>query len=122
MRSSSLRVLAIKSRLRPKFVFQLLLLFHVVGFHPHLSQGQAAAPAAAGRIIHGVVKSGNMPIPGVTVTAGNSLTGQKVTTSTDVDGSYSLQVPSDGRYMFAHKWQPLRPQQRKWWSTRPMAM
>jgi hypothetical protein len=99
MRSSGLRILAIKGRLRPKFVFQVLLLFHVVGFHPHLSQGQAAALAAAGRIIHGVVKSGNMPIPGVTVTAGNSLTGQKVTTSTDVDGGYSLQVPSDGRYL-----------------------
>jgi carboxypeptidase family protein/TonB-dependent receptor-like protein len=99
MRSSSLRVLAIKSRPRPKFVFQFLLLFHVFVLHPHQSQGQAAAPAAAGRIIHGVVKSGNMPIPGVTVTAANSLTGQKVTTSTDVDGGYSLQVPSDGRYL-----------------------
>ncbi len=40
-----------------------------------------------------------MPLPGATVTAANTLTGQKVTTSTDVDGSYSLQVPSDGRYV-----------------------
>jgi uncharacterized membrane protein YgcG len=40
-----------------------------------------------------------MPLPGATVTAANTLTGQKVTTSTDVDGSYSVQVPSDGRYV-----------------------
>ncbi|MGA8149692.1 MAG: TonB-dependent receptor [Terriglobales bacterium] len=52
-----------------------------------------------GGTIHGVVKSGNMPLPGATVTAANTLTGQKVTTSTDVDGSYSLQVASDGHYV-----------------------
>jgi len=46
-----------------------------------------------------VVKSGNMPLPGATVTAANTLTGQKVTTSTDVDGTYSVQVPSDGHYV-----------------------
>ncbi|MGB6676787.1 MAG: TonB-dependent receptor [Terriglobales bacterium] len=45
------------------------------------------------------MKSGHMPLPGATVTAANTLTGQKVTTSTDVDGSYSVQVPSDGRYV-----------------------
>src|ERR1700689_5513560 len=56
------------------------------------------SPQAQGGIIRGVVKSGNMPLPGATVTAANTLTGQKVTTSTDVDGTYSLQVPSDGRY------------------------
>src|ERR1700678_3236156 len=59
----------------------------------------AQSPQAQGGIIRGVVKSGNMPLPGATVTAANTLTGQKVTTSTDVDGTYSLQVPSDGRYV-----------------------
>ena len=43
--------------------------------------------------IHGVVKSGSQPLPGVTVTAANTLTGQKVSTSSDLDGSYTLQVP-----------------------------
>jgi trimeric autotransporter adhesin len=52
-----------------------------------------------GGSIHGVVKSGNMPLPGATVTAANTLTGQKVTTSSDVDGSFSLQVPADGHYV-----------------------
>ena len=40
-----------------------------------------------------------MPLPGVTVTAMNTLTGQKATAWTDVDGTYSLQVPADGRYV-----------------------
>ena len=59
----------------------------------------AQSPPSQGGTIHGVVKSGNMPLPGATVTAANTLTGQKVTTSTDVDGSYSLQVASEGRYV-----------------------
>jgi hypothetical protein len=59
----------------------------------------AQSPQAQGGTIHGVVKSGNMPLPGATVTAANTLTGQKVTTSTDVDGTYSVQVPSDGHYV-----------------------
>src|SRR5262249_30528682 len=52
-----------------------------------------------GGLIHGLVKSGNMPLPGVTVTAVNTLTGQKASAWTDVDGTYSLQVPADGRYV-----------------------
>jgi hypothetical protein len=65
-------------------------------FCPWLS---AQTSQTQGGTIHGVVKSGNMPLPGTTVTAANTLTGQKVTTSTDVDGSYTLQVASDGRYV-----------------------
>ena len=40
-----------------------------------------------------------MPLPGVTITATNTLTGQKATTWTDVTGQYSLQVPANGRYV-----------------------
>jgi len=63
---------------------------------PAQTPSQAATPAGS---IHGLVKSGNMPLPGVTVTASNTLTGQKVTTWTDVDGNYFLEVPSNGRYV-----------------------
>ena len=40
-----------------------------------------------------------MPLPGVTISAANSLTGKKVTTSTDPDGRYVLKVPGRGRYV-----------------------
>jgi hypothetical protein len=98
MRGSSLHFLVIKGRLRLEFVFQFLFWFQVVVFHPHLLRGQAVAPAAGGRTIHGVVKSGNMPIPGAGVSAANAATKEQVNTSTDVDGSYWLRIPADGRY------------------------
>ena len=49
-------------------------------------------------MLKGVVKSGNMPIPGVTVTAINTATRQKTSTWTDVDGSYVLPLPAAGTY------------------------
>ena len=61
--------------------------------------GQSPSPSAPGGLIHGRVKSGDMPVPGVTVSAVNTLTGQKATTWTDVDGGFTLQVPADGRYV-----------------------
>ena len=66
----------------------------------NLCVAQDATPAAPqGGVIAGLVKSGNMPLPGVSITASNTLTGQKVTTWTDVTGNYSMQVPSNGRYV-----------------------
>ncbi|MGA2961656.1 MAG: TonB-dependent receptor [Candidatus Korobacteraceae bacterium] len=49
--------------------------------------------------IRGIVKSGNSPLPGVTVTAANTLTGKKAVTSTEVDGSYLLELGGRGRYV-----------------------
>jgi hypothetical protein len=91
----------IKGKLRPEFFFQILFLFHLVVFHPHSLLGQVpgesvAAPGA--RTIHGVVKSGNMPIPGAGVSATNSTTKEQINTWTDVDGSYRLRIPADGSY------------------------
>jgi hypothetical protein len=63
------------------------------------AQAPAAAPAAAGFEIRGVILSGKTPIPGVTVSAANTLTGKKAITSTGLDGAYSLRVPSAGRYV-----------------------
>ncbi|MFZ0691757.1 MAG: carboxypeptidase-like regulatory domain-containing protein, partial [Acidobacteriaceae bacterium] len=58
-----------------------------------------AAPVQAGGAIHGTVKDGNIPLPGVSVTASNSLTGKKYSTTTDITGSYSLVIPQNGRYV-----------------------
>src|SRR6266851_2311871 len=55
------------------------------------------APAAPAFSITGVVKSGNTPIPGATVTTTNSFTQEKATTSTDTNGVYTLQV-AQGKY------------------------
>ena len=54
-------------------------------------------PSAPTFSITGVVKSGNTPIPGATVTAINSSTQEKTTTSTDTNGAYTLQV-AEGKY------------------------
>ena len=65
-----------------------------------------AAPAAAqGGTIHGVViagaagKPGGIPLPGVAITATNTLTGKKYSTSTDIDGQFAMKIPRNGRYV-----------------------
>ena len=103
MRSSRLDILnfaAFKEKLRPESVVQFFFLIYFVAFHPHFLRAQAAAQVgpAGSRTIRGVVKSGNMPIPGAEVSAENVATKQQFSTWTDVDGSYSLRIPADGRY------------------------
>ena len=71
---------------------------------PQAPQGQAPptqAPASQspGGRLHGVVKSGNIPLPGVTVTAQNTLTGKKFSTTTDITGAWSMTLPQNGRYV-----------------------
>lgn len=58
----------------------------------------AAAPAADG-IIKGTVLAGTTPLPGVAVTATDSATGKGYATSTDVDGSFQMAVPSGAHYI-----------------------
>jgi trimeric autotransporter adhesin len=58
----------------------------------------AAAPIAGGKL-HGTAKSGNIPLPGVSVTAQNTLTGKKYSTTTDVTGAWALVLPQNGRYV-----------------------
>ena len=58
-----------------------------------------SAETAAGGLLHGVVKSGNTPLPGVTITAQNTLTGKRYSTTTDITGAWSLTIPQNGRYV-----------------------
>ena len=58
---------------------------------------QTQRPAAGG-VIQGIVQSGNTPLPGVMVTAANSVTNEKTGTSTDLNGRYQLKVPGAGVY------------------------
>jgi outer membrane receptor protein involved in Fe transport len=49
--------------------------------------------------LHGVVKSGGTPLPGVTVTAQNTLTGKRFSTITGISGAWALTIPRNGRYV-----------------------
>ena len=56
-------------------------------------------PAVSGGTLRGHVKSGATPLPGVTLTAQNTLTGKKYSTTTDVTGAWALTIPANGRYV-----------------------
>ncbi|HEY1985061.1 MAG TPA: TonB-dependent receptor [Terracidiphilus sp.] len=66
---------------------------------PAQAEGTAPQPAVTGGKLHGVVKSGNVPLPGVTVTAQNTLTGKRYSTTTDITGAWSMTIPQNGRYV-----------------------
>lgn len=58
-----------------------------------------ASDAVAGGSIRGTVKAGAIPLPGVAVTATNTLTGKKYATTTDVTGAFAMTIPRNGRYV-----------------------
>jgi hypothetical protein len=75
-------------------------------------QSGAAAPTPAtvtaaaqggtirGTIVAGTVgKAGGIPLPGVAITATNTLTGKKYATATGIDGTYEMTIPKNGRYV-----------------------
>ena len=64
-----------------------------------LAATSVAAPASAGGTLRGVIKSGNLPLPGVAVTATNTLTGKRFATTTDITGAWSMTIPQNGRYV-----------------------
>ncbi len=65
----------------------------------------SASALVQGGIVRGKVvagtsgKPGGVPLPGVAVTATNTLTGRKYATATDVDGAYTMKIPRNGRYV-----------------------
>lgn len=59
----------------------------------------AQPQTAAGGRLHGVVKSGQTPLPGVAVTAQNTLIGKRYATTTDITGAWSLTLAQNGRYV-----------------------
>jgi hypothetical protein len=63
------------------------------------TQSVQTQQSLAGGRLHGVVKSGSTALPGVTVTAQNTLTGKRFSTTTGIDGAWSLKIPQNGRYV-----------------------
>jgi hypothetical protein len=74
-----------------------------------VATGAAGAIAAPFGEITGFVKSGSLPLPGVTVSAANSLTGKKYMTSTDPDGSFRIAVGGRGRYVVRAEFSAFAP-------------
>ncbi len=69
------------------------LLGVVFAILPFLAQEQTSRNVLE---ITGTVKSGNMPLPGVTITASAGTT--KFLTSTDFEGNYALAIGAEGEY------------------------
>jgi hypothetical protein len=65
---------------------------------------------ARGGTLHGVVKSGTIPLPGVTVTAQNTLTGKRYSTTSDITGAWQLKIPQDGRYVIRTQFAAFAPE------------
>lgn len=58
-----------------------------------------APPITAGGTIRGTAKAGTIALPGVAITATNTLTGKKYATTTDINGVYEMTIPKTGRYV-----------------------
>ena len=63
------------------------------------SAPSATTQTSAGGVVHGVVRSGGTPLPGVAVSATDTLTGTRYAAATSLDGSYRLRIPADGHYV-----------------------
>ena len=63
------------------------------------AQSPPALEAPHGGRLHGMVRSGNIPLPGVTVTAQNTLTGKRYSTTTEITGVWTMTIPQNGRYV-----------------------
>jgi len=85
-------------RVRASRLVTLLLMAQVAACPMRLGD-KAASETGRGRLDSGRVQIGNMPIPGATVTASNTLSGQKVTNLDQRRRQYSLQGPASGRYV-----------------------
>jgi trimeric autotransporter adhesin len=70
------------------------------------SSATVAAPYGE---ISGIVKSGSVSLPGVAVSAANTLTGKKYFTSTDVDGTFKISVTGKGRYVVKAEFSAFAP-------------
>jgi hypothetical protein len=62
-------------------------------------QNSAATVPPATSLIHGTVSTGRIPLPGVRITATNTLTGKTYSAATDSTGGYSMRLPENGRYI-----------------------
>jgi hypothetical protein len=70
---------------------------------------QQLSPVMTGGKLHGSIKSGSIPLPGVTVTAQNTLTGKRYSTTTDINGAWTLAIAQNGRYVIRTQFAAFAP-------------
>src|ERR1039458_468089 len=66
---------------------------------PAVPTASSSPDSVTGGTLHGVVKSGTIPLPGVSVTAQNTLTGKRYSTTSDITGAWQMKIPLNGRYV-----------------------
>ena len=95
-----------KSIARAILLFQIIALLLASGLlaqettPPSPTPPAATTPAAAPVYeINGSARSGKTPLPGVSVTAANTLTGKKYSTATNAVGKFALSGMTRGRYV-----------------------
>lgn len=83
------------------------------GGQPALVPLASAAPSSTetvtGGTLHGVVKSGTIPLPGVAVTAQNTLTSKRYSTTSDITGAWQMKIPLNGRYVIRTQFAAFAP-------------
>lgn len=94
---------------RPRKRNSIIVLINLLLANFALLHAQVPNSQATEGTVRGIVKSGNMPIPGVTVTASNDSTKETVTTWTNVDGSYVLHVRSLGHFVISTQMMAFAP-------------
>src|SRR5712675_1319515 len=77
---------------------------------PAESVAPTPIPVATSFQISGIVKAGKTPLPGVTVTATNSLTGKKFAVATSANGTYTFTGLPRGRYVVRVEFMSFAPQ------------
>src|SRR5467141_2289994 len=80
------------------------------GTNPAVSAAPTPPPVTSSFEISGIVKAGKTPLPGVTVTASNSLTGKKFTVATGANGTYTFTGLPRGRYVVRVEFMSFAPQ------------
>ena len=80
-------------------IYAVLFVCLAFAQEPPLARDTPPPPPITSFQISGTVKSGKTPLPGVTVTAANTLTGKKFNVATALDGSFVIKGMPRGRYV-----------------------
>lgn len=96
--------------MKVKSINLALTFFCALGISSQGSAQEATPPAAQSFQITGTIRAGKTPLPGVTVTAANTLTGKKLSVVTAANGAYLFNGLPRGRYVVRVEFMGFAPQ------------